>query len=430
MKSTKPASFLVAALALAAITFSVAASAQIPTENVLFDFGNGTGGSIPGGGLVFDSADNLYGVAAYGGNPDTCKPNGCGVIYELSPSSSGWTETVLHTFSGGWDGANSKATLLFDAAGNLYGTTSSGGDASACTDHNCGVVFKLAPQSDGTWKETVLHAFTGGKDGANPNGTLAFDAAGNLYGTTYVGGSTTTNCFPSVGCGVVFELSPTTSGPWKETTLHVFSGGSDGGQPLAGVTLNAAGNLFGATKFGGYEGNGTVYRIARTSTGHWQETVLYEFQALSSTDGRVPTGNLTFDAKGNLYGTTTGGGTSGLGTVFELSRPTSGSVWSETLLHQFAQFNDGSIPAAGVVFDSAGNLWGTTLDSYNYNGSVYELSPVSGGSWNESIFYFDVLDGGAPTAGLIFDSAGNLYGTTTEGGDVGAGYGVVFQIVP
>jgi uncharacterized repeat protein (TIGR03803 family) len=380
---------------------------------------------------VFDSAGNLYGVTNYGGNPNTCNNSGCGVVYELSPSSSGWTQKILHTFTGGFDGGVSFATLIFDGVGNLYGTATVGGNLAACTGHSCGVVFRLSPQSDGTWKETTLHAFAGGRDGSIPNKTLVFDTAGNLYGTTSAGGGTSLSCFPYVGCGMVFELSPTSSGLWKETILRTFQGDVNGGRPLAGLTIDAAGKLYGTTSAGGYQGNGTVYRLSPSSGGHWQETVLYQFQALSSLDGRAPLSVPLLDAAGNIYGTTAEGGSSDLGTVFELS-PSTGGAWTETLLHQFAPRNDGSIPFSGVVFDSAGNLWGTASNggSLLLAGSVYELSPISNGTWNESAFYFDIADGSTPRDTLIFDAAGNLYGTTSEGGEVSSGFGVVFQIVP
>ena len=430
MPTKRPLQIGFAALAMAVITFGLAVSAQAQTESVLFSFNTGWKGSNPYGGLVFDSAGNLYGTTYNGGNPKTCNNNGCGVVFELSPSSSGWTEKVLHTFSGGYDGANSRATLIIDAAGNLYGTTTAGGDLTACRGFGCGVVFKLSPQSGGTWTETVLYAFVGGtKDGTSPSPNLTFDNAGNLYGTTKFGGSSAYCTLAYPGCGTAFKLSPTSSGPWKETIMRAFSGGNDGAEPGAGLTLDAAGNLYGTTEFGGPQGDGVVYRLSPTSGGRWQETVLYQFGTLS-TDGFAPLSMLIFDAAGNLYGTTAEGfGSSSWGTVFELS-PTTSFAWQETQLHVFAVTStDGIFPGAGVVFDSAGNLWGTTTSSLSGPGAVFKLSPSSGGTWAESTFLFNNTDGYEPTSGLILDASGNLYGTTVSGGANNA-YGVAFQIVP
>lgn len=430
MKTTRLSQFLFSAVAVAAVTFSLAVGAEAQTEGVLFSFNTGWKGNNPYGGLVFDSAGNLYGTTYNGGNPKTCNNNGCGVVFELSPSGSGWTEKVIHTFSGGWDGANSRATLIIDAAGNLYGTTTAGGDLTACRGFGCGVVFKLSPQSGGTWTETVLYAFVGGtKDGAVPTPNLTFDSAGNLYGTAKFGGSSAYCTLAYPGCGTAFKLSPTSSGPWKETILRAFPNGNDGAEPGAGLTLDAAGNLYGTTEFGGPQGNGIVYRLSPTSGGRWQETVLYQFGTLT-TDGNFPLSTLTFDAAGNLYGTTAQGlGSSSWGTVFELS-PTTSFAWQETQLHIFVPSStDGIFPGAGVVFDSAGNLWGTTTSSLSGAGSVFKLSPSSSGTWIDSTFLFDNTDGYEPTAGLIFDAAGNLYGTTVSGG-ANTAYGVVFQIVP
>jgi len=430
MTDTRYSQIVRAALAIAAITFSLAVCAQAQTETVLFSFNTGWKGNNPYGGLVFDLAGNLYGTTYNGGNPNKCNNQTCGVVFELSPSSSGWTEKAIHTFSGGWDGAFSRATLIIDGAGNLYGTTTEGGNLTGCRGFGCGVVFRLSPQSDGTWTETVLHAFVGGVDGSFPTPNLTLDSAGNLYGTTTLGGGTANCSIAFPGCGMAFELSPTSSGPWKETTLHDFRGFNDGGEPEAGLTFDALGNLYGTAKGGGPSGFGVVYRLSPTSGGRWQETVLYQFGTLTN-DGDFPLSTLTFDAAGNLYGTTAEGlGSSSWGTVFELS-PTTSGAWTETQLHVFSNNNtDGLFPGAGVVFDSAGNLWGTTTGGGpSSGGAVFELSPSSGGTWTESTFGFDSADGYEPTAGLIFDSAGNLYGTTVSGGTNSA-YGVVFQIVP
>ena len=391
-----------------------------------------------------------------------------------------YAETVPYTFSGGSDGASSAAALIFDSKGNLYGTTVNGGDTSGanCPGLNpptgCGVVFELSPPNSGTgpWTESVLYTFTGGSDGAYPQASLIFDSKGNLYGTTSNGGKLSgTICSGLGGCGVAFELTPPKSGTgsWTETPIYTFTGtNSDGAVPYASVIFDAKGNLYGTTIGGGTgdaKGNnqdGTVFELTPPSggTGPWTETTLYSF--IGDGNGGDPAGNVVFDTNGNLYGTTVLGGiisgvncgaSVGCGVVFELSPPSGGSgPWTETPIYSFAGKADGSYPYAGVIFDSKeGNLYGTTATGgaksgpvckgTNGCGVVFEVSPPSGGSgnWTESVIYTfgGGSDGGFPYAGLIFDSNGNLYGTTVQGGNTtGAncsdfdGCGVVFKLSP
>ena len=428
MNATRIRHLISATLAMAAINLCLAVRSQAQTETVLFNFQNAAQGEIPDSRLVFDQAGNLYGTTTYGGDTNlnnTCKTVGCGVVFELFPGSSGWSEKVLYEFTGGAGGGQPSSTLIFDAAGNLYGTTTIGGNLTACTN-GCGVVFKLSPASGGGWAETTLYAFTGGADGSVPTATLVFDPAGNLYGTTSRGGSKT-NC-PN-GCGGVFKLTPpTTSGRWHETTIHAFLGGSsDGSEPKEGLTFDAAGNLYGTATTGGAFEDGVVYRLSPGPEGGWREAILYSFGSISN-DGFAPFALLTFDAAGNVYGTTTQGGSTGYGTVFKLSRSTH-VPWTETQLHVFQGHpSDGQAPGDGAVFDAAGNLWGTTVyGGSDFAGTVFKLTPGSGGTWTESVTSFDVADGGQPVDGLIFDAAGNLYGTTSEGGNP---FGVVFEITP
>jgi uncharacterized repeat protein (TIGR03803 family) len=289
------------------------------------------------------------------------------------------------------------------------------------------VAFELSPPSSGAWKETVLHAFTGGKDGMQPMAGLIFDNAGNLYGTTQFGGSLSA-CLGN-GCGTVFELSPKPSGPWKEIVLRSFLGVDDGANPLSGLVFDTAENLYGTTAQGGSGYGGTVFRLSPLSGGAWQETVLYRFLGPPQ-DGFDPRSDLVFDVEGNLYGTTVYGGSAGIGAVFELSPGTNGA-WKETLIASLTNSEEqGAFPLGGVVFDVGGSLWGTASSGgFNNNGGIFALSPGSNGSW--SIHQFDTFDGytGAlPAAGMIFDASGNLYGTTEEGGALG--YGGVFEITP
>lgn len=392
--------------------FATAAAAQ---EGVLYSFkANDIDGSVPHAGLVADASGNLYGTTFSGGSSLFY-----GTVFELTPGTGGtWTMTVLHSFENdGKDGTIPQAGLVFDASGNLYGTTSTGGH------FNNGTVFKLAPASGG-WTETILYAFYGSNDGSDPQGTLVFDAAGNLYGTTGGGGAH--------GSGTVFELAPTTSGAWHKTILHSFNSSSnDGNFPTAGLVRDASGNLYGTTFKGGTYGRGMVFELSPTGTGGWRYTAMHEFN--SGDDGQYPYDGLILDASGSLYGTTEDGGVHGSGTVFEIS-PRTGGGWSEKVIHSFGEtLNDGVNPLDALVMDSAGNLYGTT-EHGGVNGSlgtVFQLSPTTGGAWIETVLHvFNDNDGDGfyPFAGLITDGSGNFYGTTTQGG--AADLGTVFKIVP
>ena len=288
-----------------------------------------------------------------------------------------------------------------------------------------GVVFKLTPGVDGSWTERVLHSF--GTDGAEPVAGLIFDAAGNLYGTTEVSGK--------VGGGVVFKLTPKADGTWTESVLHNFGvSHKDGTNPAAGLIFDADRNLYGTTLNGGAAEFGTVFRLTRDADGSWKEKVLYSF-AGGIKDGGGPEAGLIFDTTGNLYGTTNAGGANNEGTVFKLMPQADGS-WKEKVLYSFiGGIKDGGGPSAGLIFDTAGNLFGTTAGGGAYGrGVVFQLTPNSNGSWKEKLLHQFTAgkDGGYPNAGLIFDHAGNLYGTTTYGGpnDCAGSCGVVFRLAP
>jgi uncharacterized repeat protein (TIGR03803 family) len=187
---------------------------------VLHSF-NTVDGAGPYGALTLDAAGNLYGVTQGGGDPNVC--SNCGVVFQLVPTSGGWKENVVHYFSGGLDGWWPFGGVVLDTAGNLYGTTVYGGNTGCSTTaQGCGVVFELSPLSNGMWKKTALYVFSG-LDGAHPAAPVVFDSAGNLYGTTSEGDGHISDCF-GAGCGVVFELSPTSNGVWTETVLHAFKG--------------------------------------------------------------------------------------------------------------------------------------------------------------------------------------------------------------
>src|ERR1700674_3966070 len=406
-------------------------SAQARTFAVLYDF-TGTDGAIPEAGLVRDTAGNLYGTTEVGG------AGNYGTVFELTPTAGGaWTEKVLHTFNlNGKDGAYPATSLIFDAAGNLYGTTVGGGK------YYDGTVFELTPKAGGSWTEKV-YSFSG-KDGESPWGAgLIVDAAGNLYGTTFYGGSGTCNNDGFGGCGTVFELTTKAGGGWAEKVLYSFrDNGKDGNYPYASLIFDAAGNLYGTTVAGGKYYDGTVFELTPKAGGAWTEKLLHTFKG---SDGYSPYASLIFDASGNLYGTTSGDGSGtcnsdGCGTVFELI-PKAGGGYTENVLHSF-NGSDGSSPYASLIFDASGNLYGTTLSGGGFTsrctygcGTVFELTPKAGGGWTEKVLLsFNDKNGAFPVASLMFDASGSLYGTTSGGSgtcNVGfIGCGKVFKLTP
>jgi uncharacterized repeat protein (TIGR03803 family) len=407
---------VLALAALSTLLLIVAPPVQAQTEAVLYNFGSQTGdGAYPShGSLIFDGEGNLYGTTLSGG------AHGNGAVFELTEAGS---EKVLYSFgSQAGDGNDPYAGVIFDKAGNLYGTTVGGGTYKCSNAYVCGTVFKLT--AAGT--EKVLHSFGNpyGYDGTKGDGTypfagLIFDDAGNLYGTTTYGGDLECGGY---GCGTVFKL--TAKG--KEKVLYRFGrNASDGRNPYAGLIFDNAGNLYGTTFDGGYYGYGTVFEV--TAAG--KEKILYSFDHYRG-DGLHPQAGLIFDNAGNLYSTTTYGGAYGYGTVFELT-----ADGTEKILYSFGgQAGDGESPTGGLIFDTSGNLYGTTsVGGAYYAGTVFELTAAgtetvlySFGSQTENVVY--------PYAGLIFDTNGNLYGTTSHAGDLECeapyGCGTVFKLTP
>jgi uncharacterized repeat protein (TIGR03803 family) len=392
------------------------------TYKVLYKFTGGADGSQAFAGLIFDQAGNLYGTTGAGG------ANGGGTVFKLAPNSHGtWTETVLYSFcalTNCSDGMFPRSSLIFDAAGNLYGTTF---DRS-------GTVFKLTPNADGSWTESVLYSFcslTKCSDGSNPGPALIFDQAGNLYGTTVMGGAT--------GVGTVFKLTPNADGSWTESVLYslcTLKKCRDGENPAAALIFDKAGNLYGTTVSGGgaHDQGGAVFQLSPRPDGSWKETVLHSFSSVGG--GNFPRATLIFDAAGDLYGTTFEGNASDpAGTVFQL-RPSSGGSWKEKVLHQFGDGKYGGGPIANLIFDAAGNLYGTTSYGDDFSrcnlgcGVVFRLKPnLSGSGWHETLLWaFANHPGARPWAGVIFDAAGNIYGTTSGDGD--STFGSVFEITP
>jgi uncharacterized repeat protein (TIGR03803 family) len=378
---------------------------QAQTETVLFNF-DGSDGTGPNSGLTPDGKGNFYGTTIIGGAGSAPY----GTVFEISPNGSGgWNETVVYTFSFFYpDPVEPLGGVIFDSAGNLYGTLSYEGQ------HGCGAVFELSPVGT-SWAETVLYSFADGMDGCGPSSSLIMDKAGNLYGTTESGGAG--------GGGTVFELSPS-GGAWTERTIYAIPlSGNEG--TVAGLTMGATGNIFGA-------GSQTVFELSPNSAGGWNPTALHTFTGAPG-DGSDPTGTPVLDQAGNLYGTTNKGGAKNLGAVYEMS-PGENGTWAERILHSFRGGDDGNGPYAGVVLDATANIYGTTLTGgTNHLGIIFELlMPPGAGSYKEkTLWSFNGTDGTGSYGNLIFDRAGNLYGTTAEGGPawgVGTGYGVVFDL--
>jgi uncharacterized repeat protein (TIGR03803 family) len=492
---------------------------------------------LPGAGLTFDSAGNLYGITPYGGDGKW------GVVYRLSHGDDGkWSAEILHSFTGeNGDGAQPFGPLVFDTAGNLYGATHAGGAYGNTNNDTGGTVFELVPSSRG-WSETVLYSFQSSA-GEGPSSGVVLDAKGNLYGLLQPGqvfqltyspsagwtqnllcscGSANTSLLIDaegnlygnnylMGNGYVFELERANG--WKQLMVYSFSGGADGSYPWQGLTFDSAGNLYGVTYFGGVSGScfdsrgcGTVFQLAREGEGHWKHSIVYAFKsneagdvpngividnagilhgttqlggdqgcevnpdvvgcgiiftatgtpdhgwqyhqvlAFSSGDGQGPEASLVADSSGNFYGTTPFGGAFAAnegGIVFKLTHEVDGN-WKETILHSFGGGpHDATSPAGNLIIDSSGNLYGVTSYTAGNNkhaqGTVFKLMPKSDGTWTETRLYgfAGYSDGEIPVAGLVSDANGNLYGTTGYGGSGQCPYyidnfgcGTVFELSP
>jgi len=403
-------------------------------ETVLYRFQGGNDGQNPQFGVVRDPAGNLYGTTEYGGDGDCSLPNatGCGTVFRLSPAAEpggAWTETVLYSFQGGLDGG-APGGLLIDQAGNLYGTTYSGGPNTCDVLYNCGTVFKLSPPSSGAgaaWTKTVLYNFQGGEDGFGPGASLVADGQGNLYGTTNWGGPAA-----CPDCGTVFELSPASAG-WVHTAIYNFqpfpaTGSIGDGQVPFGVTFDGQGNLYGATKSGGYcqrfEGGfcfGTVFELSPPGSGTgtaWSESVLYRFVP---TNGG-PSSNVVVDQAGAIYGAAGNA-------VYQL-------VNGE--LHTLYSFKNTVLVAEGVILGPGSRLFGVAGGGTYGDGAIFELQPTQGGgSLTETTLYnfAGSPDGNLPNVPVL-GSDGALYGTTWRGGTQGCQYygsvgcGTLFRVVP
>jgi uncharacterized repeat protein (TIGR03803 family) len=468
------------------------------TEKTLYTFTGGKAGRIPIGKLLLHDG-KLYGTTQ-GGGDSTCDPTyaGCGVVFELVPGSNGqWTENVLYTFLGFPSDAGFQSPNLsaFDSSGTLYGFTQAGG-SGVCS--YCGSVFELTPNGNGSWQENDLWDFTGQSDGdyptalalgpagevygtntgligipgpgskifeltpqsgglwtntvlytfpitdgENPQASLVFGPGGNLYGTTYFGGTNSV--------GSIFEMSPR-GNSWKESLIYSFGPASTSQSfsvTPSSLVLDSKGNLYGTTQFGGARQHGSVFELSPQPGGGWNETDLFSFQGATV----KPMGSVVLDNAGHIYGVTFVGGAHGFGAVFQLMQD-AGGVWQMTVIHDFNGYpSDGAQPAAGLTMDSAGNLFGTTQRGGNGDctfkttavgcGAAFRLSYVTGSGWQETVLhsFLGALfnDGSAPMANLIVDGSGNLYGTTYNGGFVNfncsglilfPGCGTAFELSP
>jgi uncharacterized repeat protein (TIGR03803 family) len=404
---------LMAAVCTAVLLVLAAPSLQARTLKILYAFKGHPDGSGPTAGPVQDKEGNFYSTTYAGGFEDW------GTVYRIDPAGK---ETVLHSFVGKADGVTPAAAPIIDAGGNLYGTTYWGGSPHCFDGNGCGIIYKLSPGKSG-WKETILYVFKGGADGAYPGyGTLARDAAGNLYGTTLYGGR---EHWPK-GSGVVFKLTHTSTG-WKEHVLHAFGANSltDGANPYGGVVLDAAGNVYGTTYYGGSSACacGIVFKIDPSGA----ETVLYNFKG-GTTDGGGPSVTLVRDGSGNLYGTTSYGGDVrcsypiGCGTVFKID-----GNGAESVMHVFTGYPfDGAGPGL-LVRDQAGNLYGTagggnslTCENNHVPSGCGVIFEVNANGKEIILHNFSSEEGIGPTGLSLY--RGKFYGATSASGD-----GAVFE---
>ena len=387
---------------LSALLLLTAVITQAQTITALYSFCSvgdnncaaGPDGSFPQSALTRDLNGGFYGTTYEGGLS-------YGAVFRLSPNGSGgWNETIIYKFTGGAAGSIPWfSNVILDKTGDLYGTLAYGGNGA----DGYGVIFKLSP-AGADWKETVLYRFLGGTDGASPINGLVLEHSGILYGKTKNGGTG--------GNGTIFELSPSVGG-WKERVIYNLDAG------YAGLVLDAAGNIYSTSAT-------TVFRLSQNSDGTWTPKILHTFSGV--TDGSFPAGTPVFDASGNLYGTTVMGGATNQGTVYKLT-PQPNGQWKEDILHSFPGGSKGSQPWAGIVFDPAGNIYGSTLLGPE-SGLVYELIPTDANSYKEEILAAFTGVGGSmglfSDGSLILDTAGDIFGTTEGGGQNAAG--TVFKI--
>ena len=388
-----------------------ATPAQAQTFNVVHTFGGGADGAYPCAGLTSDAAGNLYGTASGTQGCGAGSSSG-GTVFRLSRRSSGWIFTPLYIFQGGSDGADPLGRVIIGPDGSLYGTTSGGGYGCG-TAFQLRPPTQVPPNVTGGWTETILYRFTGNDDGCWPSGDLIFDQAGNIYGTTIQGGIN--SCVGWDGCGTVFQLTPSGSG-WTEIVLHSFDGYDGQLAWYTGVILDRSGNLYGMTVYGGdggceYGPCGNVFQLTHSASG-WTENNLYIFHG--ETDGAQPIGGLLIDQQGILYGTTAGHGSGEGGTVFTLTPQ--GGGWGFTVLYSFSGQEFEGPYAGLVLDRAGNLYGTTYEEGSQGRGSVFKLTRSFGWSYMSLHDFTGGGDGGRPWANVVLSAGSNLYGTTSEGG--------------
>jgi uncharacterized repeat protein (TIGR03803 family) len=408
---------------LLALVFSLTAVAQGQTYADLHSFTGGRDGAHPLTGLTMDRAGNLYGTTSVGGYLGGACGNvgGCGTVFRLSPKNGSWIFTMLYEFQGGQDGESPQAALTIGPDGAIYGTTLYGGAFGCSVGYGCGIAFKLTPGTSicrtalCSWHETIIYDFAEDPHGiSTPYGGLIFDQEGNIYGAAFAGGVGV--C--ARACGAVYQLTPSQGG-WSLTPIYVFTGGDDGASPMSTLLRDSHGNLYGTSSYGGINQGGTVFELVPSGQ-TWTFNLLYSFRGQE--DGSNPMVGLVMDSAGNLYGNTAIGAVNFGGAVFQLSPQ--GSGWSFTVLDS---------PAGGLYaplnIDSHGNLYGTTYaGGASGLGLVFELTH-SGNGWIEHDLYsFSGADGALAYSNVTLDNSGRLYGTTSSGG--GDQAGVVWELTP
>jgi uncharacterized repeat protein (TIGR03803 family) len=413
MRYRRNAVLLLGLMAMAAVAAAPRALAGgRGAVEVIHSFGDGDG-EYPATDLVVDRTGTVYGTTTQGGGLNS------GTVFALSPSGQGWTESVIYSFTSGPDGGQPYNGVTLDRQGNLYGTAVTGGTGQAC-EGGCGVVYKLT-KNGATWSQSVLYNFTGGSDGSGPGAGLTFDRHGNLYGMTPTGGE--------FGLGVIYKLAPNGSGGWTHSVVHAFTGGADGATGSAGRLLLHQGKLYGVTTVGGAYGKGTVFRLTPEGAG-WSLETVYAFEG--PPDGGLPYGALVRDTAGRFYGTTYYDGGQGLGAVYQLT-PTPSGPWQERVIHSFEGGAGGAHPVGHLNFDAAGNLYGTTSEGGDPTcscGTIFKLTNVGGGQWQHAVLHaFEGSpDGKYSYNGMARGPGGTLYGSTVRGG--ADDDGVIFAFKP
>ena len=406
-------------LAVLATLLAFAPTAQAQTYQVLHNFIGGADETNSQSGLTIDQSGHLYGTTI---GQEQCIA-GCGTVYQLSHQGSGWILSTIYAFRGGQDGSYPVNAVTLASDGSLYGTTSAGGVIGGCFGSGCGTVYHLQPPAafchnvTCPWDETVLYRFQGCPDLSSPN-QAAFDQAGNIFGATYEGGF---GCPLYFGDGGIFKLSPSQGG-WSYQFAYHFMGELTGCNPLGDVVVDQSENIYGTTYMCGLHGEGAVYQVSPLGSG-WREQVLHHF-GQTKTDGAEPFAGMISDTAGNLYGTTAYGGSNGSGTVFELSPANGGYTYS--VLYNFS---GGVGSTSRLSMDSAGNLYGVQYGGgANNQGMVFKLTSESGGWTLTDLHDFDGSGGSYPIGQVALDANGIVYGTTNQGGAYGNG--VVWEITP